>query len=85
MINTPIDNYSKIPLDRLKNLIYERRNQDPLFTILNDVIQRQTIVNKQEEHRRLLKQIHRKRIQALRIDNFDINKIFFTDIYIERK
>ena len=73
----PIDNYSKIQLDRLKTLIYERRNTDPLFTILNDIIQRQTIVNKQQEHERLLKQIHSKRIQALRIDNFNINKIKF--------
>jgi hypothetical protein len=71
----PIDNYTKIQLDRLKNIIYERRNTDPLFTILNDLIQRQTIVNKQNEHKRIMENLHSKRIQALRIDNFDINKI----------
>ena len=70
----------------MKNIIYERRNTDPLFTILNDIIQRQTIVNKQNEHQRLMEALHSKRIQALRVDNFDLNKItIFTYIYQKNK
>ena len=80
----PIDNYSKIQIDRLKNIIYERRNTDPLFTILNDIIQRQTIVNKQNEHQGLMEALHSKRIQALRVDNFDLNKIKFLPTFIKK-
>jgi hypothetical protein len=80
----PIDNYTKIQLDRLKNIISERAAKDPLLTILNDIIQRQTIVNKQNEHRRLMEALHSKRIQALRINNFDVNKIKILQTFFKK-
>ena len=74
-IKYPIDNYTKDHLNKLKNLIHERRTTDPLFHILDNIIQRQRIVNRKYEHDLLIEKLNEKRIPALRLKRFDLTKL----------